>query len=199
MNPQTKQIQFIQRLLYASIIIALVVAAYQLIAAVSLSGITGTLNVVASNPAATLSITSADTEARIIGTGSVGVRLKPGSYLVAAYAAGYQASEVVIITKHHKSQITLQIASNPSSKTTKTSLFSLLPFIGPAAAYQIDSSVQATDHGSQSVIVITSATEVDKQAALAWIHSEGYNPSDYIIQYVQQAVQNYHYTEGLPQ
>ena len=199
MNPQTKQIQLVQRSLYAFILIALVVATYQSITALSLSGRTGTLSIIASNPGATLSITSANTEAQIVGEGRVKVRLNPGSYLVAAYASGYQTSQVVTVSKNHDVQTKLQLVSSPTANGNKTSLFSLLPFIGPEAAYQIDSSVQATDHGSQSVIVITSATETDKQAALAWIRSEGYSPNDYVIQYVQQTVQNYHYTEGLPQ
>ena len=199
MNPQIKQLQFVQRALYVLIGAALLLAGYQLAGSLALSAQTGILDIKASDSMATLSITKADTEARIIGSGEAKIRLNPGSYLVAAYAGGYQTSQVVVITKHHKSQALLQLASNPSSQKTKTSLFSLLPFIGPAAVYQIDSSVQATDHGSQSVIVITSATEVDKQAALAWIRAGGYNPADYVIQYVQQAVQNYHYTEGLPQ
>jgi hypothetical protein len=60
---------------------------------------TGLLEVVSPNKNATLSITQANHQAIIIGTGSAHVLLKPGSYLVGASSGGYSVADVVTIQK----------------------------------------------------------------------------------------------------
>jgi len=184
------------------IIIALVlVAVWQIISAVKTAHKTGVINITASDENATISITASGRTATTLGTGSTSARLTPGTYLVAAYRNGMETEMVVPLVAGQSKDVSLDLSARAkaNNQNVRPSLYSLLPFIGPAATYQIDSSTQPTDHGTETVIVITADTESGHQAALKWITDQGYKLTDYTINYQQASVQNYHYTDGLPQ
>lgn len=96
----------------------------------------------------------------------------------------------------------VRLTTNPDSSIESinaTSLFSNLPFQGPAASYEIDVTFPFADDVVSPTIVIKAPTPQARQAALQWIRDKGYDPSDYKIDFQNQTIVNNHYTNGVPQ
>jgi hypothetical protein len=164
---------------------------YLVIAAIITSQSTGLLEVSSSDPQAGLTVSQANRQAIAIGTGKAKVRLKPGIYQVSASNNGYQTAVTVHLyekrtTTSSLSLITTKLSSNSSS------LFSQLPIIGAASLYKISVGRGAVSNGSSYIVVITAATPQARQYALQWIRTQGYDPSDYKITFVNAITTNSH-------
>lgn len=198
MYPQTSNNN---RLLYAGslclIVLLFVWAVYSTVSTIHSANTTGTLVLTTNDSSATLSISQFKSQAQILGAGSVKVRLPAGTYEVAAFAGGHNTLSSVTVAAKNTTTKTITL-----SKTTINpdimNLFGILPFLGPSSEYQISYTTLTTPSGIQYTIVITSGSDQAKADALAWIRDQGYNPSDYTISYVNQALVNYHYVEGGP-
>jgi hypothetical protein len=178
----------------------LLVVAFSLFQFVSLFitvNTTGILNVSSNDKNSTLSISQIDHQAKIIGTGKAKIRLKAGNYQISATDNGYQA---IVSVQMQKNKTTSRNLSLPIAAKSQSSggLFNKMPFLGPSAEYEIVNVVGAQNNVSGPLIVIASSNEQTKQAALQWIHQQGYNPNDYIIDYQTVQLHNYHYTNNFP-
>lgn len=63
-------------------------------------------------------------------------------------------------------------------------LLQLLPFTGPGFEYSVSYTVQYKNQKDIPVIEITAPTKQAQQAGLAWVESQGGNPSKLNIQYI---------------
>lgn len=82
---------------------------YQIVSAAIAAQNTGVLSVTASKPGAVISVSRANKQAAIIGTGSARVRLAPGTYQLVAVNAGSRTASLVKITEKHSSRISLDL------------------------------------------------------------------------------------------
>lgn len=108
MEPQTNPAT-VKRAILAYFIIVAAVSVYLIIYGVVYSNGTGVLEVKTNTAEAALSVSQADHQASIIGTGSTKVRLKPGVYQLVAVSSGNQVTQTVLIVKHEKTSKTLSL------------------------------------------------------------------------------------------
>lgn len=92
MNPSTDRLR---PLLVLAVLAAAAFCAYSLATAFTLTQQTGILALTATEPASAFSVSQADRSAKFIGTGSVRIRLQPGTYEVTANHAGKQVASMV--------------------------------------------------------------------------------------------------------
>jgi hypothetical protein len=91
----------INKILVVIIILLAIATAAILIPAIHSYLSTGALQLESPDDKALLSVSRTGSSAQIIGTGSTSVRLRPGSYLVAASSNGQQVTSVVNIRTSH--------------------------------------------------------------------------------------------------
>jgi hypothetical protein len=191
MKPATKYTNttwFLNLFLVCLAIVAIIYLAISVIFAVHTTKVTGILDISSSDSQANLTVTQNNSYAVSVGRGTAAVRLKPGSYEINASDSGYQTDSVVNITKKHTSSVNLNLVSAgiPSSSYN---LFNQLPITGAASLYTISEGHEAVNNGSPNVIVIDATTPQNRQYALQWIRNQGYDPSDFKIQFVDQAIE----------
>ena len=113
MNPPIKATA-VSRYLFVLIYTAIVLTClYTIGKTVIITNATGILDIKSANSQTVLSINQANRQAKIIGTGKVAVRLKPGSYQILASYGGNSAYKTVQIHKKHTSRISLNPTSSP--------------------------------------------------------------------------------------
>jgi hypothetical protein len=194
MNNHSLNIRHLLSLVLGAVIILFI---YSVTADILIDKSTGLLDVSSTDKNAGLTISQPNTQATSIGRGSTSIRLKPGTYQVFASDNGYQTFSTVQISKTQTDNVRLpMVAAAGSSKANQ--IFGELPFVGPAAEYQITELTKVSGNSSGPAMLISAPDSSARQDALNWIRSQGFNPSAYIIQYQTAQVTDNHYTNGLP-
>jgi uncharacterized membrane protein len=111
MEPLTERSVLLKRLVLLGYIFILMACLYTLVSTILVVQHTGTLRVGSPSSQALLSITQANHQAVIIGTGIATIRLNPGVYQVSANYGGNHADAVVQISKGR----TITRSLNPQS------------------------------------------------------------------------------------
>ena len=176
-----------RQLLIFGWVIAGLICAYVVISSIIVAQTSGTL--VVTSPGATLTIIKPNYKPVNIGLGKARVRLAPGNYQLVATKKTNQSItninikkqqtlvEVVTPTTPAQSQQALQTAQ-------ANNLIKQLPYEGPGSAYNVSYYYKYSGMVAQPIILITAPTQAAQQAAVAWIGSIGYNPSNLNIEYV---------------
>lgn len=107
-----RDVVMLRILLLASVVI-IGVCLYTLVSTLSHLHDTGLLRVSTSDEQATLSVSAASRQAKIIGRGTAKVRLIPGTYLIFASNGNSQASEIVRISKEQAVNSRLKLSGRP--------------------------------------------------------------------------------------
>jgi TusA-related sulfurtransferase len=165
---------------YGSLIIVLIVlifCVFQVTGAFATSRDTGVLNVLSTDAGATITIGKTGYESTNVGTGSAHIRLTPGTYQVIASDNKNQATKMVTI--HSKQTTNQNITPVSASNTTSSGLLLTLPHEGPSDEYVIAAN-------ASSVITVTASSPQARQDALQWIRTQGYDPSNFNIQFNTQ-------------
>jgi hypothetical protein len=191
MNPSTNSLSRRAFLLRLIVVLIVVYCIYTVVAAIITDQTTGLLDISSSDQQAGLTISQTNRQAVAIGTGTAHVRLKPGAYQVTASDTGYQVSATVQIYKKRTTTSSLTLVSTELSPNS-SSLFSQLPIVGAASLYEISTGKQAVKNGSSNIVVITASTPQARQYALQWIRNQGYDPSDYKIEFINTPITNNH-------
>lgn len=103
-------LSFLLALIYFALIIA---AVFSVIEAYNTRESTGILEVTTSDTRSAITISSANKQAALLGVGSAKARLQPGDYFVMAQAKGLWATQMVTITLHRTTKISLKLGSAP--------------------------------------------------------------------------------------
>ena len=135
-----------------------------------------------------------------IGSSKTKIRLAPGKYEVIVTANTQTIRSITVQKKETTNlNISLPLYNNPLDKNTAANnLIKLLPIVGPAANYQISYSYTYTNLVATPVIIVTAANATYEQQAMQWITAHGFKLNQLTINYSQQTVENYHYTNGIP-
>lgn len=195
MYQQNKHYAAITRVALLFVTLTILFSTSLVVTAVRLRNATGLLSITTNDAHSNISVSASAREAKIIGVGEASIRIVPGTYLVGIYSSGKQLTKVVTVKANKNTAVSLLF--NTSTKTPEN-FYSSLPLVGPAAAYTIDSTIESDGQGARQVVVISAANQQDYQKALDYITSQGYILKDFKIKFVQQEINNYHYTDGLP-
>jgi len=87
---------------------------------------TGTATITAFDKSANISISQLGTNAKIVGTGTANVRLKPGSYLAAASVNGHISTEQFAVTLKKHAKITIAYTQGSPLPTLENITFNNL-------------------------------------------------------------------------
>lgn len=82
---------------------------YIVISSILVSKNTSVISVTASKPTASISISQANKQAAIVGTGKVKLRLAPGAYQLVAIDAGSRTASVITVQKKHPAKVYLDL------------------------------------------------------------------------------------------
>lgn len=100
MNPPRSN--FMDKLPLYLIAVVSIGIVYYAVTGIKTKQATGTVTITAFSKTATISVSQLNKNAKVVGTGTANVRLKPGAYLVAASANGHiSTGEVTITAKKH--------------------------------------------------------------------------------------------------
>lgn len=103
----------IRQILLALGLAVLVACAYGLISTFIAVRTTGILSVSASVSQALISISQPNHEAKIVGTGTAKVHLRPGLYQVRGYVGRDSAVETIKVTRNKVANVTLHLSETP--------------------------------------------------------------------------------------
>jgi hypothetical protein len=121
----TPQNNFTEKLpTYVTILMVLGIV-YFAVTGILLRQSTGTATITAFDNTANISVSQLGTNAQIVGTGTANVRLKPGSYLVAASAKGHISTEQFSVTAKKHTQLTIAYTQGTPLPTSENINFSL--------------------------------------------------------------------------
>lgn len=99
----------VRKVAIALCVVATLIALWVVISAVMARSSLGTLAIQVSDPKAELTVSRANVADERLGTGNRDIRLKPGTYTVAAKAGDRQAAKTVTITEGQQTQATLTL------------------------------------------------------------------------------------------
>ena len=181
-------IQLKIRFLLVFIIILLVLGTvYNLIDAIYINQVTGTL--IANSPGNFLTIEQGKDKLVNLGWSTAKVKLRPGSYLLLASSGHSQTSSSfsIVAKKTTVKSISIKKTLSPGyliSSVDGNKLIASLPFIGPNFNYEINYKYQIMQKANLPIIVITAPNTTYRNDALNVIEALGFNPSVLNIQYV---------------
>jgi hypothetical protein len=180
-----------------AIMVILGISTFELFDGFHIKNSTGLLQVSSNVSAAGITISQTNHSAAFIGSGSATVRLVAGSYTISVAVNGYQTTKTIVVSAKQTVAASLTLPGAAQS-ANNAQLFTLLPYQDTNSGFMIDETVANSGNVSGPLLEITSSDQASKQAAMDWIEEQGYKPSNYITDYIQQVVANYHYTDGLP-
>lgn len=93
-----------------TICVLVIFGIYEIVSAFIAASNTGTLVVDASRSSAIISISQANKQAKIIGTGSTHIRLAPGTYQLVATNNGSRTAVITKVSEKHSSHISLNLS-----------------------------------------------------------------------------------------
>ncbi len=177
-----------RRLLLALLVCVTILSIYELVSSVYVSQTTGILQIKPLGSGVFLTVERSGKQAVNLGRGETRVRLKPGAYQLLVTKNRNQDTKQFVIRNKSTTALSARAPVN-HNKPSRADLEAiklidqLLPFTGPGFQYQITYTYTFNKAFSKPVIIITAPTAQDQQAAVAWIKSQGYDPSTMTIQY----------------
>lgn len=199
MNPTYKNHQRTNLLISLLCLAVIIFSAYIVTSSINKTRGTGILEV--NSPGAEITLTRPNYQSVNIGTSSIKVKLKPGTYELIATKNRSQATATVTISKGKTTSEILNVNTQQASSSPyqeANNLIKKLPIIGPDSEYQISYKYTFSSSSAIPTIIITAPSSQNEQLALGWIQSQGFNLSDLNITYVNQNITNNNYTNGLP-
>ena len=109
------------RWLYVASLVVVAICAYLIVSSINIARATGILKVTSADAKAAVSISQQNKQAQFIGIGNAEVRLKPGTYTVAAREAGKEVFKDVKISLKQTTSVTL----NPKDAVILPSVLSV--------------------------------------------------------------------------
>jgi hypothetical protein len=103
----------IKKILITIIAVLVIIVGLQAFSGINTRGRTGVLSVT-SPQGTSVSISAQNKQAAVIGTGTVKVRVDPGTYLLMGIKNGSRTTTVVTVTKTQTTHTTLQFSANPN-------------------------------------------------------------------------------------
>lgn len=97
---------------------AVLFCAYQVVSAVIIGRTTGAVRVSAKDPKATISVSQPGRGASIIGTGQAAIRLKPGTYQVAATDGAAAVNQTIDVKAHETVKLSLNFGNSVQLPST---------------------------------------------------------------------------------